>query len=146
MNRRTFVAGVVAGLAWTLLGPAEVQSQTPTCHYAEQGATSAFSSLPDRGKWLLGAGGAPATYDTLTVAQRATYEAIMHALDYHKLLGILDAVTAVWGEECQRNGLLSTDGAEQFRLSVVLSHDAPTRLWESKFEFNRRGHVKRASG
>jgi hypothetical protein len=82
----------------------------------------------------------------LTVAQRATYEAIIHALDHHKLLGIVDAVTAVWGQECQGNGLLSTKGAEQFRLSVVLSYDAPTRLWESKFKFIGRGHVRRASG
>ena len=146
MNRRTVVAAVVSGITWTLLSPTEVRSQTPSCRSEEQGAASGYELLPDRGKWLLGAAGAPTTYRTLTVAQQATYEAIIHALDHHKLLGIVDAVTAVWGEECQGNGLLSTNGAEQFRLSVVLSQDAPTRLWESKFEFDRRGHVRRSNG
>lgn len=108
--------------------------------------TRGYDSLPDRGQWLLSAAHDIEAYSTLTVAQRATYEAIVHALDHHDLLDIVDAVTAIWGEAFQPNGLLSTDGKEQFRLSVVLHRNALTRLWGENFEFSGRGHVKHSSG
>ena len=62
---------------------------------------------------------------------------------------VVDAVTVIWGvvgEAFQPNGLLSTAGKDQFRLSVVLNRNALTRLWDENFEFSGRGHVKRSSG
>ena len=81
------------------------------------------------------------TYSTLTASQRATYEAVIHALDHHRLLGIVDAVTAIWGR-----GRPNSFGTDQFRLSVVLSRNAQIQLWDKGFEFSGRGHVKRSSG
>ena len=41
---------------------------------------------------------------------------------------------------------MPTSGADQFRLSVVLSRDARTLLWQQGFEFSGRGHVKLFDG
>ena len=129
---------IVVTLALMVLIASPTAGQTPD--------TRGYDSLPDRGQWLLGAARDIEAYSPLTVAQRATYEAIVHALDHHRLLGIVDAVTVIWGEAFQPNGLLSTDGKDQFRLSVVLNRNALTRLWDENFEFSGRGHVKRSSG
>lgn len=102
---------------------------------------SGFNSLPERGKWLLGAAREPAAYMTLTSSQRATYEAIIHALDRQKLLTIVDAVTAIWGGED-----LPSSGRDDFRISVVLDPNALSALWNAGFDFDGRGHVKLASG
>ncbi len=92
------------------------------------------------GQWLLGAAREFKAYATLTEAQRATYEAIVHALDHLELLDTIDAVTAIWGE-----GRASA-GADQFRLSVVLSLDAPSVLKRKGFKFEDGRHVKFSSG
>lgn len=60
-----------------------------------------YDSLPTsengKARWLLGVAQKPETYETLTKEQRSTYEAIIHALDSKDLLGIVDAVTMIWG-------------------------------------------------
>ena len=104
--------------------------------------TSGYNSLPDKGKWLLGAAREADAYYTLTKSQRATYEAIVHALEHHDLLDIVDAVTAIWGEP----DTPSTQGLDQFRISVILSRDALDRLSEDGFALGDWGHVKRADG
>ena len=119
-----------------------------TVAFGQPASDPGYDSLPDGGRWLLGAARDLDAYKTLSESQRVTYEAIIHALDHHRLLGILDAVTAIWGKEAvPRNGRTPpAKGTDQFRLSVVLDPNALTRLWESGFEFDGRGHVRFARG
>ena len=104
--------------------------------------TRGYDSLSDKGQWLLGAAREADAYYTLTKSQRATYEAIVHALEHHDLLDIVDAVTAIWGEP----DTPSTQGLDQFRISVILSRDALDLLSDDGFELGDWGHVKRADG
>ena len=111
---------------------------------AERGG---YYSLPtEKTQWLLGAARDIQAYRTLTPAQRSTYEAIMIALWREDLLDIVDAVTGIWGEAFQDNGLLSPIGTDQFRLSVELSPNAVKLLEDRRFQFFSRGHVKLSSG
>ena len=88
-------------------------------------------------------------YNALSEAQQATFEAIMHALDKTGLENIVEQVTAVWGVAFQKRNptLRDTDGRKQFRVSVVLAHDAVAQLLGyHKFDFDRNGHVLLPSG
>ena len=105
-----------------------------------------YESLPEEGWVLLGAAREIESYATLTESQRATYEAIVHALENTGLLEIVQAVTAVWGEAVDERGLLSRQGLDQFRVSVVLSRDAREKLWAHGTKLDYRGHVKLAEG
>lgn len=124
-------------------------SVTTILSQPESERTKGYDSLPGepvndndmtKGQWLLGAAREFKAYATLTEAQRATYEAIMHALDHHELLDTIDAVTAIWGEG------RASSGADQFRLSVILSRDAPSVLKSKGFKFEDGRHVKLSSG
>lgn len=105
-----------------------------------------YESLPEEGHVLLGAAREIEAYATLTKAQRATYEAIVHALDNTDLLEIVHAVTAVWGEAVDADGRPSRQGMDQFRISVVLNRDARDKLWEHGTKLETRGHVKLPNG
>ena len=114
-----------------------------------------YDSLPPmdesnrKAHWLLGAARDFEAYRTLTVKQRSTYEAIIHALHSQRLLDIVDAVTAIWGVPVDdTTGLRSRGGNEQFRLSVILSRDAIDVLQRRRFQAGRwwSGHVKLANG
>ena len=78
---RARILRIVVTLALMVLIASPTAGQTPD--------TRGYDSLPDRGQWLLGAARDIEAYSPLTVAQRATYEAIVHALDHHRLLGII---------------------------------------------------------
>ena len=88
-------------------------------------------------------------YNSLDVSQQATFEAIMHALDKTGLDSIVERVTAVWGVAFQERQptLRSIDGREQFRISVILTHDAVAQLLGyRRFKFDDDGHVLLPSG
>ena len=66
----------------------------------------------------------------------------MHALLAQGLLDIVADVTAIWGEDPQ-----STQGLDQFRLSVTLSDEAIARLRANGYPAGgRNAHVKLADG
>lgn len=83
-------------------------------------------------------------YNSLDVSQRATFEAIVHALYAQGILAIVDKVTKIWGANPQ-----SDDGRDQFRISVTLAEGAVYLLSRhrdykrSNFFWIGLGHVKR---
>ena len=77
----------------------------------------------------------------LSLTQRATFEAIMHALESEGIDDLIVTVDAVWGEDPQ-----STDGTRQFRTSVTLTNDAKEHLNYRGYNLSYRGHVILASG
>ena len=108
-----------------------------------------YDSLPNYAKWLASPArdgeSALDSYNAMTPAERATFEAIVHALEHHNLLGIVDAVSAIWGEAASRSRM--TQGRHQFRLSVVLNQEAIADMWESgAFRIENDGHVKLLTG
>ena len=104
-----------------------------------------YENLPERAKWLLGTAGTEEQYHGLPDAERATYEAVVHALDHYGLLESVDAVTQIWGE-AEWSLTARPSGANQFRLSVIFSRDATRRFWDAGFRFEGGGHVKLANG
>ena len=80
-------------------------------------------------------------YDSLLESQRSTFESIVHALESEGLVEIVDRVTAIWGEDST-----STQGMDQFRISVVLVGDAVAELGRRRYKLSRRGHVKFPDG
>ena len=109
-------------------------------HLSERGKSLANQLTSDDG----------AVYGGLTEAQRATFEAIMHALEAADLQDIVETVTAVWGEARQEGEPTQDhpDGRKQFRISVILKHDAVVKLLVfHKFEFfEDGGHVMLETG
>ena len=104
-----------------------------------------YENLPERAKWLLGTAGTEEQYRSLPEAERATYEAVVHALDHYSLLESVDAVTQIWGE-AEWSLTPRPSGTNQFRLSVIFSRDATRRFWEKGFRFTGGGHVKLSNG
>lgn len=85
--------------------------------------------------------GGPSVYEGLTYAQQTTLAAILHALEAEGLLDILTEIICVWGEAFDADGSHSTQGMDQFRLSVTLTADTARRL--THFDApSSRGHVK----
>ena len=82
-----------------------------------------------------------ADYDALKESKRTTFEAIMHALEEGGLLQLVTAVTAIWGEIPR-----STQGLDQFRVSVTLAEGAPEWLRDNGFPGRRGPHVKLSNG
>lgn len=84
-----------------------------------------------------------AEYHRLNQSQRTTFESIAHALESTAKLDLVESVTAIWGED-----LRSTDGRDQFRLSVILAAEAVDELLgdsafkKDEFFFVGLGHVK----
>ena len=82
------------------------------------------------------------SYNSLTESQRATFEAIVHALYAKGIFAVVDEVTGIWGENQQ-----SDDGRDQFRVSVKLAEGAADFLWEHRdYKQSRSGHVKMPGG
>ena len=83
-------------------------------------------------------------YNSLSESQRATFEAIVHALYAEGIFAILEEVTAFWGADPQ-----SSDGEDQFRISVTLAPHAVDFLRAHR-DYKRsafgHGHVKRPNG
>ena len=88
-----------------------------------------------------------ADYHRLKKSERTTFESITHALESMARLGIIEAVTAIWGED-----LGSTEGRDQFRLSLILARGAVDDLladpaFEKDVFFGiGLGHVKLPNG
>ena len=82
-----------------------------------------------------------ADYNALKESERTTFEAIMHALEADGLLHLVTSVTAIWGEIPR-----STQGLDQFRVSVTLAEGAPERLRDNGFPGRRGSHVKLPHG
>ena len=81
------------------------------------------------------------SYGSLEESQKATYEAIMHALKSEGLINIVSEVTAIWGVS------KSKDGRSQYRLSVKLASGAVEYLLNrSDYHHISRGHVKLKTG
>ena len=80
-------------------------------------------------------------YNALEESERTTFEAIMHALEAQGLLALVTGVTAIWGEIPQ-----STQGMDQFRLSVTLAAGAPEQLGNSGYAGSGNPHVKLPNG
>lgn len=119
------ISGVVVAAGILLAAPQSSES-------------SSYRYLSDRGKEL--ADGIAQDADDynrrLTVSQRATFEAVAHALEQEGIDGLIVSVTAVWGEDPR-----STDGTRQFRVSVVLAEDVERILNENGYVLSKRGHV-----
>ena len=87
------------------------------------------------------------SYNSLTESQRATFEAIVHALYAQGIFAIVEEVTEIWGED-----RTSDDGRDQFRVSVVLVEGAVEFLLahrdyrKSVFLGIGLGHVKLPNG
>lgn len=96
-----------------------------------------YEYLSDRGRTLAGGGG---LYNSLTVDQRATFEAITNALESEGLDDLVTSVTRVWGSAP------GTDGTEQYRLSVRLDPDVRGLLEDRGYNLSYRGHVILPSG
>ena len=82
-----------------------------------------------------------ADYNALEESERTTLEAIMHALHAQGLLDLVTGVTAIWGEI-----ELSTQGMDQFRLSVTLAPRVPDRLRNNGYAGSGNPHVKLPNG
>lgn len=82
-----------------------------------------------------------AVYNALEESERTTFEAIMHALEDQGLLDLVTGVTAIWGEIPR-----STQGLDQFRLSVTLAAGAAERLRSSDYPGQNGPHVKLPNG
>ena len=138
---RTQRAGAIAVLTTLAATGCSSKGASPQAPEYRHG----YERLPERAKWLLGTAGTSERYEQLTEAERSTYEAITHALNHHGLLESVEAVTKIWGEAPVEHKA-QPGGRHQFRLSVMLSSDAPRRLWAAGFLFDENGHVKRANG
>ena len=101
------------------------------------GSPGSHQYLSARGAELAGGGG---LYNSLTVTQRATFEAIIHALESEGIDDLIEGVTRVWGATSD------SEGVRQFRLSVTLDPDTEDRLAARKYNLTRRGHVILPSG
>ena len=120
------ISGVVVAAGVLLAAPQPQSSQSGSYHY-----------LSDRGRELAGGIAQDAdAYNRLTVSQRATFEAVVHALEREGIDGLIVSVTAVWGEDPR-----STDGTRQFRVSVVLVKDVERILNDNGYDLRDRGHV-----
>ena len=87
--------------------------------------------------------GGPDAYNARPESERASFEAIVHALESDGLLDLLDRVTAIWGEAVPA----SSEGKDQFRISVVLVAGAPSAiLGTAGYIADDRGHVKLPNG
>lgn len=118
------ISGVVVAAAVLLAAPQSSQS-------------GSYHHLSDRGRELAGGIAQDADdYNRLTVPQRATFEAVVHALEQEGIDSLIVSVTAVWGEDPR-----STDGTRQFRASVVLVEDVERILNGNGYDVIRRGHV-----
>ena len=82
-----------------------------------------------------------AVYNALEESDRTTFEAIMHALEAQGLLNLVTGVTAIWGEIPR-----STQGMDQFRLSVTFAAGAPERFRRSEYGGSGNPHVKLSNG
>ena len=82
-----------------------------------------------------------AGYDALKESERTTLEAIMHALQRGGVLHLVTGVTAIWGEIPQ-----STQGLDQFRISVTLAEGAPAHLHNNGYPGRSNPHVKLPNG
>ena len=100
-----------------------------------------YENLPERAKWLLGTAGTEEQYRSLPEAERATYEAVVHALDHYSLLESVDAVTQIWGE-AEWSLTPRPSGTNQFRLSVIFSRDATRR--SGRRGSDSRGRTRKA--
>ena len=110
--------------------------------------TNSYQYLSEPGKRPLGNFVDAERYRRLTKSQRSTYESITHALESVGKLDIVQVVTAIWGADPG-----STDGKDQFRLSVILADGAVEDLLlpgsgfeKSQFLGIGWGHVKRPDG
>ncbi len=134
------VTACVGGDAWTT---AQTSTSIGSYQYLSAKGVELFSTSAAR----LGVPASPQGYNSLSEAQRVTFEAIVHALEHEGLLHIVETVTVIWGEAFQPNGLLSTQGLDQFRISVVLIPSTVEVLLQAHgYNHNRRGHVKLPDG
>lgn len=115
-------------------------------------ATNSYQYLSEPGKVPLGNFVDAERYRRLTKSQRSTYESIAHALESVGKLDIVQVVTAIWGADPG-----STDGKDQFRISVILADGAVEDLLEEGSGFSKAqfglgrfsvgwGHVKLPDG
>ena len=119
------ISGVVVAAGVLLAAPQPQSSQSGSYHH-----------LSDRGRELAdGIAQDADDYNRLTVSQRATFEAVVHALEREGIDGLIVSVTAVWGADGSR------DGTRQFRISVVLVKDVERILSGNGYDVKRRGHV-----
>ena len=81
-------------------------------------------------------------YNSWPQSERTTFEAIVHALEHLKITHLIECVDAVWGVS------RSTDGRDQYRLSVTLTSNAVDEIRNnnnfSVWPFG--GHVKLPTG
>ena len=109
---------------------------------SQSSQSGSYRYLSDRGKELAdGIAQDADEYNRLTESQRATFEAIVHALEQEGIDGLIVSVTRIWGEKPR-----STDGTRQFRVSVVLVEDVERILNDNGYSLEKRGHVILSTG
>ena len=127
----TFTLGALLAVADE--GAAQVGSGDPS--------SDSYEYVVERARPLaLELAGSATGYNNLSVSERTTFEAIMHALEAEGLLRIVKSVAKTWGQGPGR-------GVDQFRLSVVLVNGAVALLRDQPdFRHSRFGHVKLPDG
>ena len=85
-------------------------------------------------------------YDRMSATQRATFEAIVHALESEQIDELIVRVFRVWGARSPNSNGTPADGKLQFRVSVSLVPDVVRRLEQRGYSMSGRGHVLLASG
>jgi hypothetical protein len=149
LGRLLTAAVAVATIAGGSATPADAQpsdgsGDVPGSYqYLSNDAQNLVNTLLDEHGMPQGAPG----YDSLTESQRATFEAIVHALYAQGIFAIVEEVTQIWGKDPT-----SDDGRDQFRVSVVLVEGAVEFLLahreyrKSEFFGIGLGHVKLPNG
>lgn len=139
-RRAFFVAGFAIGMLFATAGTAWSTQSPSSYQYLSRPAKALIDGLNGAGDndgQLDDAAG----YNALEEPDRATFEAIMHALGAQGLLDIVTSVTAIWGEVPP-----FTQGLDQFRISVRLVDGAPARLDDNGYRRSGNPHVKLPDG
>lgn len=137
-RREFFVTGFAVGM---LLVTADVSWSTQSYQYLSRPAKAFIDGLDGVGD-NDGQLDDATNYNALKQSERTTYEAIMHALGAQGLFDIVTSVTAIWGGIPR-----STQGQDQFRISVCLAEGTPARLGDNGYLLNANGpHVKLPNG
>ena len=85
-------------------------------------------------------------YNRMSVEQRATFEAVVHALESEEIDELVVRVLRVWGTAPPNPDGTLAEGTFQFRMSVELVPHIARSLRQRGYEIKRRGHVLLSSG
>jgi hypothetical protein len=121
----------------------------PTLSWGQVPAEPSYRYLDQYTRALYGRG--ESVYNALSEDQRATVEAITHALQARRIGDLILTIESVWGVADDTDE--ANDGRHQFRISVLLEDDAANSLLRN-LEFTTGSwwnrlwgvHVKRANG